>query len=154
MLFCIATTNHTNPKLRAKNIKRVEVLDRVGALQTLPNSYASTTKQVAEYYGVKPQAINGVINLNRKEVQEAGARKAGYDNLKGRLFEVAGSTKAWTEMRYSLGIASGDTNLYPKQAVLLIGFMLEGSVVAMKIRNLVLEKDDVFYIPVEKEEEY
>lgn len=52
-------------------------------------------------------------------------------------------------MRSDLGIATGDTNLYPKQAVLLIGFMLEGSVVAMKIRNLVLETSDDLFDDIE-----
>ena len=118
------------------------MLDRVYGLLMLPNSELATTKQVAEFYGVSPQDINSVIHLNRSEVNESGVKQARHCDLKERLFDLAGSTKAWTEMRRSLGIASSATNLYPKESVLLIGFLLEDSEVAEKVRKLVLGIND------------
>ena len=39
----------TNQKLRDKHANDIEVLDKVGELQTLPNSNSSTSKHIAEY---------------------------------------------------------------------------------------------------------
>lgn len=135
-----------NKELRAKHMNRVEVLERVGILSFLPNTEIATTKQIAEFYGVESQVINSLVNLNKEEVFDAGIKKVSHQVLKDKYFGLAGSTKEWIELRTRLGIATSLTNLHSKRAVLLIGFLLEGSEVAEKVRKLVLE--DIVTTPV------
>lgn len=139
----------TKPKLRAEHMNRVELLSQVGELERVPKTKYSTTKQVAEFYGVEPQAISYVTGTNRSEVFEAGVIKVKHQTLKDGLSHLCQAPKKWSDLRSKLGIASSITNLYPKQAVLLIGFILEKSPVADKLRELAIRQADLFEPNVE-----
>lgn len=131
------------PKLRAEHMNRIEVLDRVGDLQLLPNINLATTKQVAEFYSVEPQLISLIVSQNQKEVHGYGVEKTSYSELKESLFAIAGNGKEWTKLSRFYGISSSYTKLYSRKAVLNIGFLLEESVVAMKIRSMVKNTGEI-----------
>ena len=62
----------TNAKRREENMGRVEVLDKVGTLLSLPNTELYTTEMVANYYEVGIEAIKSLIHDNQDEIQKNG----------------------------------------------------------------------------------
>lgn len=50
----------------------------------------------------------------------------------------------WNEFRNEYGIAYNITNLFPKKAILLIGFILDKSPVADKLREITIRQEDLF----------
>lgn len=53
---------------------RTDVLDRVGALRTLPDDMHVTTPMVAEFYGVDVELIRYHVKANREELDSDGYR--------------------------------------------------------------------------------
>ena len=135
----------TNPTLRAEHINRIDLLSQVGELKRLPEARYSTTKQVAEFYGVSNKIINNAVAFNRHEIFNAGVKQYKYENIKNAFCEKSiVEEDNWNDFRNEYGIAYNITNLFPKKAVLLIGFILEKSPVADKLRELAVRQADLF----------
>ena len=140
----------TNPTLRAEHINRIDLLSQVGELKRLPEARYSTTKQVAEFYGVSNKIINNAVAFNRHEIFNAGVKQYKYENIKNAFCEKSiVEEDNWNDFRNEYGIAYNITNLFPKKAVLLIGFILEKSPVADKLRELAVRQADLFEPNVE-----
>ena len=140
----------TNPTLRAEHMNRVELLGQVGELKRLPKAKYSTTKQVAEFYNVSNQTINNAVALNRHEIFNAGVKQYKYENIKNAFCEKGLVEEGmWNNFRSENGIAKNITNLFPKKAVLLVGFILDKSPVADKLRDIAIRQADLFEPNVE-----
>ena len=142
----------TNPKVRAEHINRVGLLNEVGELKFLTDSKFTTLKHIAEFYGVSKEKINTVVALNRYEIFEAGVRQMRHNDLKQAFSKRLSLTyRGWHDFRTYHGISTSLANLYPKESVLLVGFILEESTVADKLREMVAKHNDIFETPyVEK----
>lgn len=132
-------------------MNRNEVLDRVGGLLLLPNTELATTKQVAEFYGVETKFISCVQRDDKSEVESNGMEKGLYAELKESLLAIAGTPKKWLELSRFYGIATGNTKLYSRKAVLNIGFLLDESVVAEEVRRLVMTTNVAVATPIKAE---
>lgn len=134
-----------SPKERLKHVNRINLLDKVGSIKLLKKTQYTTIKHIADFYCVATSKINTVVTQNRYEIFETGVRQIPYLGLKEKCCEKLSLTNStWNKFRLENGIAKHITNLYPKQAVLLIGLILEGSPVADKLRKLALEQEDIF----------
>ncbi|PHB28876.1 hypothetical protein [Bacillus toyonensis] len=120
---------------RDKLAGRIDVLEKVKDLLLLPNSEYATSKQVAEYYQVKPDYLRVIYQRHRKELFADGVTV-----LKGSgVSELKGSYQNDTRLE-ELGLGKHVTtiSLYPKRAILRIGMVLDKSVVAQEVRSRLL----------------
>ncbi|NEW33794.1 hypothetical protein GV791_14645 [Nocardia cyriacigeorgica] len=116
---------------------RVDVLDKVGALRTLPDDMHVTTDMVAEFYEVDRETILTVVKRNRDEIEGDGYRVV---------------TKGVFEETFKLNVSSRSARvaLFPRRAVLRVGMLLRDSVVARKVRDYLLDSEQtVRAMPVE-----
>jgi len=56
-------------QLRQKYLDKINVLEKVKDLLTLPGTEIMTTRQVAEYYEVTQEVIRDNIRRNREELE-------------------------------------------------------------------------------------
>lgn len=117
----------TNAKRREENMGRVEVLDKVGTLLSLPNTELYTTEMVANYYEVGIEAIKSLIHDNQDEIQ-----KNGYKVLNGD--ELSSLKKLCQIKSRARSLAT-----FTKRTVLNVGMLLRDSEIAKEIRSRLLD---------------
>ncbi|ANO05272.1 phage antirepressor KilAC domain-containing protein [Mycobacteroides immunogenum] len=106
---------------------RVEVLDKVGVLRTLPDDMNVTTEMVASFYDVPVKTIQTLVMRNREELDDDGL------NVVSRAdFELTFNMKAGR---------AGTFLIYPRRAVLRIGMLLRDSRVARQVRDHLLDSE-------------
>ena len=118
--------------LRAKNLDRIDVLEKVGTLLLLPNKEVATTKQVSEFFEVPLSTIKMAINEHKTELENNG------------LFILKGTKlkefKASFDSQYNgLSKINRELMLLPKRAILNIGMLLRDSEVAKRLREALLD---------------
>lgn len=86
-------------------MNRVEVLDEVGVLLLLPNTELATTKQVAGFYQVDRETINKLIQRNRDELEENGAKVMPHREIKALVNEDKLSP-------YKISVANGANRFF------------------------------------------
>ncbi|MFJ8460907.1 hypothetical protein ACIQ57_17450 [Lysinibacillus xylanilyticus] len=130
-------------------MNRTEVLDRVGGVLLLPNTEIATTKQVAEFYGVDYQVVNKLIQRNREELESNGVKVMPHREIKAMVYEDNMSLYK---------ISKRGATVFTKRAILLAGFMLRDSKIALEVRNQALniiesssDEHKTFEITKEKE---
>lgn len=111
---------------------RVDVLDKVGVLATLPDDMRATTDMVATFFEVPLDSIRTVVKRNRDELDGDG-----YQVVSRSDFE-----------RFGMDLSNLDpkvrsVGLYPRRAVLRIGMLLRDSVVARRVRDYLLTVEQV-----------
>lgn len=119
--------------LREKYINKLEVLDKVKKIVTLPNTELMTTKMVAEWYEVGEEAIKSLYARNRDELNENRAvtlRGTELHNLKTKLQDAT-----------LLGRANAVT-VYSKRALLNVGMLLAESEIARRVRAALLDQQE------------
>ena len=133
-------------EIRDKNIDRVEVLEQVKKLLTLPKSELTTVKGLCEYYSDVPEeTIKSCYKYNREEINNDGVRKYTKDNLLKLNFNFKtkrGGFDILDENGNPLTFASGSNDgilLFTKRAVLRIGMLLTGSKIAEEVRTRILD---------------
>jgi phage antirepressor YoqD-like protein len=124
-------TDLTSPAERgARNdlAARVDVLDKVGVLSTLPDDVHVTTDMVAEFYGVGRETVANTIKRNRDEFDEDGYRVV---------------TRGAFEERFEMNLPSSASMiaLFPRRAVVRVGMLLRDSDVAKRIRTYLLDTE-------------
>ena len=117
----------TNAKRREENMGRVEVLDKVGTLLSLPNTELYTTEMVANYYEVGIEAIKSLIHDNQDEIQ-----KNGYKVLNGD--ELSSLKKLCQIKSRARSLAT-----FTKRTVLNVGMLLRDSEIAKEVRSRLLD---------------
>lgn len=123
----------TVPEARAERdslATRVEVLDKVGALATLPDDMHVTTDMVASFYDVDADAIRWHVKNNRDELDDDG-----YRVVTRSMFEREFGSLSNLDSR-ARSIA-----LFPRRAVLRIGMLLRDSQVARRVRDYLLDSE-------------
>lgn len=126
----------TNPTLRAKHMNRVEVLEKVGGLLLLPNTELATTKQVADFYGVELNTLKQLIKRNSEELETNGVKMTSYLDIKESMDK--GYNMYTLNELGEYGISRRGSYIFNKRAILLVGFMLRDSKVALEVRNQAL----------------
>ena len=119
----------TNVKRREENMNRVEVLDKVKTLLSLPNTELYTTEMVANYYEVGIEAIQSLIKDNKEELKINGfklmKRSEILNVLKGQL--------------ENFKVPNRGMNMFTKRTVLNVGMLLRDSKIAQEVRSRLLD---------------
>lgn len=116
--------------LRESVIDRVDVLDKVKKLELLPDDVNLTVEMGANYYEVGIEAIKSLIKDNRKELEVDGLRTIKGAELKS-LKDLSLIPKNTPHLI-----------TFPRRALLRIGMMLQGSIIAKEVRSMLLNKEE------------
>lgn len=107
---------------------RIDVLDKVKVLRTLPDDMHVTTDMVAEFYEVPVKTIQTIVLRNREEFDEDG-----YRVVTRSAFEDAFKVK--------VSSSANSFALFPRRAVLRAGMLLRDSAPAGKVRGYLLDSE-------------
>ena len=114
--------------LRMDFIERLEVLDKVKSIIFFMETQICTTEQVAEYFEVSKGTLDSLVKDNKLELVENGMVSLTGVDLKSFKGDLGNPS--------SLKFASS-LNIFNKQSILKIAFLLTESEVALKIRNII-----------------
>lgn len=117
--------------LRESVLDRVEALDKVKALVTLPDGLHVTTRMVAEYFAVGERAVNAIIHRHRQELESNGFCVLHGSDLREFL-----SCNMQPSFSTGRGLA-----VYPRRAVLNVAMLLRDSDVARHVRTYLLDAE-------------
>ena len=121
-------------EMRSKFLERIDILETVGELLTLPNTDLMTTKMVAEFYKVSQDAIEKTTQRNRDELVGNGLKFMRYSEIKELV-----NTDNMSELK----ISRQGANVFAKRAVLNVGMLLRDSPVAKELRSQILNTLEV-----------
>lgn len=126
-----------SPSLRATHAGRVDVLDKVGAIQMLPDNTHVTTEMVAAFYEVPASTIESLAQANADELAANGRRVLAGAELREFATPFGGVA--------NLGVSAKARSLalYDRRAVLLVGMLLRDSAIARKVRQYLLDAEAV-----------
>jgi hypothetical protein len=127
--------------LRDTYAERVDALDKVKALELLPDGLHLTTEAVAAYFVVHRDAIHSVVRRHREELTANGLSVLRGSDL--RLFEMVNLTTS--KESYPQGRAR--LTLYTRRTVLNIAMLLRDSAVAQRVRTHLLDVEERFRQP-------
>lgn len=123
------------------NDERLEVLDKVKVIATLPNSEWSVVEQVANYYEVGIEAIKSLVKRNQSELISNGYKLLTGIEVKEIL--VSCNVNFTNNKGYfsvgDINFANRSNGLFNKRSILNIGMLLEESPVAKEVRSLLLD---------------
>ena len=132
-----------NRELREQMASRIEVLDKVKKIITLPNTDFMTTKMVAEYYDVDKTVIEKTVERNRQELNTDGLSLKNRENLLTDNMSVKTKRGGFDILNKEGQVIESGSNkgilLFPKRATLKVGMLLRDSEVAKEIRNRLLD---------------
>ncbi|MCP3925531.1 MAG: hypothetical protein GY714_23425 [Desulfobacterales bacterium] len=114
-------------------VDRVNVLDKIKKLITLPNTEILTAKMVSDYYEIDFKTLEKCMQRNKKELSENGLAYKTYKDLASLM----GNLKS--DIMSELKISRRGSNIFTKRAVLNIGMLLRDSKVAQEVRRLLLD---------------
>lgn len=115
---------------------RVEVLDKVKALELLPDGVHITARTAADYFEVGYEVVHKVVQRNRAELDSNGLVVLRGENL--LVFErdiLSLSNTGYPQVRAHL-------TLLPRRAVLNLAMLLRDSEVARRVRTYLLDVED------------
>lgn len=141
--------------LQNKLIDRIDVLDEIGCIELLPNTNLSTTKQVADFYGVNADAVRMLILNFRELLRKDGFKTCGANEI----IEIMNNESPENKIKLSKGkggyyldgeflIPYCKSGVFTKQAVLRVGMMLTESEVAERVRGKLLETNETVITPI------
>ncbi|MEU7254596.1 hypothetical protein AB0B21_02175 [Streptomyces rimosus] len=122
--------------MRDSVIGRVGVLDKVKALELLPDGLHVTTRMVAEYFEVGDRAVNSLMRRHRAELTANGMHVLKGSDL--RVFES--SNLKLSAGSYPQGRAH--LTLYTRRTILNIAMLLRDSEVARAVRTYLLDVEE------------
>jgi phage antirepressor YoqD-like protein len=123
----------TLPEARAERdslAARVDVLDKVGTLTTLPDDTHVTTDMVATFYEVDPDAVRWHVKNNREELDDDGYRVIARSEFEREFGSLS-----------NLDPRARSIALFPRRAVLRVGMLLRDSHVARQVRDYLLDAE-------------
>ncbi|RAG84902.1 restriction endonuclease [Streptacidiphilus pinicola] len=123
--------------MRARVCERVEVLDKVKALQLLPDGMHVTTALVAEYFEVEFEAIKKIVQRHREELESNGMTVLRGEALVGFERDILSlSNKSYPQALRS------NLTLLNRRAVLNVAMLLRDSDVARRVRVYLLDVEE------------
>ncbi|SPF40778.1 conserved hypothetical protein [Candidatus Desulfosporosinus infrequens] len=117
--------------LRESVIDRTDALDKVKVLAMLPDVLHVSVEMAGNYYEVPKETIHSLIFDNREEVESDGLRILKGDEL-----------ISFKEMGV-IGKNTSSFTIIPRRAILRIGMLLRDSVVAQRVRNYLLNVEEI-----------
>ncbi|MEV5394413.1 hypothetical protein AB0K56_29210, partial [Nocardia farcinica] len=126
----------TTPDARSRRdalAARVDVLDKVGVLRTLPDDMHVTTDMVADFYEVDRETVLKVVQRNRDELDDDGFRVIG----RREVVDILSRTPDELGMPRNAPTMS----LFPRRAVLRVGMLLRDSPIARQVRDMLLNAE-------------
>ncbi|WP_328318443.1 hypothetical protein [Streptomyces sp. NBC_00388] len=126
--------------LRADHLGRVDVLDKVEALQLLPDGLHVTTEGVATYFSVQKGAVHSLVRRHRAELESNGLVTLKGHDL--RVFEVSNLTTSSSSHAESYPQGRAHLRLFSRRTVLNIAMLLRDSEVARRVRNHLLDTEE------------
>ena len=122
--------------MRARVCDRVETLDKVKALQLLPDGMHVTTALVAEYFEVEFEAVKKIVQRHREELESNGMTV-----LRGEaLVAFERDNMSLSNKSYPQALRSNLT-LFSRRAVLNVAMLLRDSDVARRVRVYLLDAE-------------
>ncbi|WP_344461401.1 hypothetical protein [Kitasatospora kazusensis] len=115
--------------MRGTLVERTEALDKVKALELLPDGLHVTTRMVADYFEVHEEAVNSVVRRHRDELRDSGLAV-----LKGADLQHFLVVNVTTRKPPGRGLA-----VFPRRAVLNVAMLLRDSEVARAVRQRLLD---------------
>ena len=128
-------------------LSRIETLEKVKHLFTIPGTDFMTTRQVAEYYEVDIDAVRRVYQRHKAEIDSDGTavkKSADFcDDVRAEQpVQPKGCTRGVTSLVFRNGVAieinNYGTRVFSRRAVLRIGMLMPGSKVATEVRTQLL----------------
>ena len=128
-------------------LSRIETLEKVKHLFTIPGTDFMTTRQAAEYYEVDIDAVRRVYQRHKAEIDSDGTavKKAAdfCDDVRAEQpVQPKGCTRGVTSLVFRNGVAieinNYGTRVFSRRAVLRIGMLMPGSKVATEVRTQLL----------------
>lgn len=139
--------------LRDVAIERLEVLDKVKQVMTIPRMEMLVSNQVADYFGVTREVVKKVYQNNRDEIESDGVLHMSSAEFEtsdrwGNCFPTKVPSKAKGIVRYRVDDMTVNLNgranlLFSKRAVLRIAMLLRDSEIAKEIRTQLLNVVEV-----------
>lgn len=114
---------------------RIDVLDKVSVLATLPDDMHCTAVQAARFYEVSPEVIRQTIARNRDEFDADGYAVIKRAEVSDKL--------SLTPDQVGMPLNAGSIALLPRRAVLRAGMLLRDSPIARQVRDYLLTVEDV-----------
>lgn len=134
-----------NKDLRNKLINRVDTLEKVKNLITLPKTKLLTTKMVMEFYEISYEAINKTLQRNREELLENGMVYMSFKEIKSEIFNQDLKSELDESIELTpkgLGLSPKGSFIFTLRAVLNVGMLLRDSKIAKEVRNQLLNVFD------------
>lgn len=116
---------------RNRLAERVDVLNKVKELVTLPGDVYCSTMIVADFYEVDSSSIRTLIERHVGEFESDGYRTVSRADVS----LVTGLT--WAELGFPA--KAHTAALFPRRAVLRVGMLLRDSAVARRVRDMLLD---------------
>ncbi|WP_328311684.1 hypothetical protein OG432_16455 [Streptomyces sp. NBC_00442] len=126
--------------LRADHLGRVDVLEKVRALQVLPDGIHLSTEAVARYFDVPTEALNSVVKRHRDELHTNGMRTLKGSEL--QVFEMANLAISNDGRPSSYPQGRAHLRLFTRRAVLNVAMLLRDSEVARCVRTYLLDTEE------------
>lgn len=140
-----------NKELREQCANRIDVLEKVKHVFTIPNTDVMTLTQVAEFYDVPLDTINTCYKRNESEIDSNGVvlmTPKTYKEILNRTACPIKNSSDYTQMNgkmiihvdknIDIMIPNRGIKVFPIRAVLNIGMLLEQSTVAHEVRRQLL----------------
>lgn len=112
---------------------RTDVLDKVGALATLPDDVHATADQVATFYETTREVIRQTVLRNKDEFDTDGYRVLTRAEVSDEL--------SLTPDELGMPRTAPSMSLFPRRAVLRVGMLLRDSPVARRVRDYLLDSE-------------
>jgi len=122
--------------LRDEVVAKTYVLEKVKFLRLLPDNQHATTEMVANFYEVPVNTVRQVLVRHKDEFKEEGVKKVTRKELYG-LPEFASDKLSLA----NIGNKVRNIVLIPRRGILRVGMLLEGSEVAKKVRDYLLNAE-------------
>ncbi|MCX5387633.1 hypothetical protein [Streptomyces sp. NBC_00083] len=126
--------------LRADHLGRVDVLEKVRALQLLPDGLHVTTEGVAQYFAVHKDAVHSIVRRHREELTSNGMTTLSGNDL--RVDDVVKLTTPPCATPESYPQGRSHLRLFTRRTVLNIAMLLRDSEVARCVRTYLLDTEE------------
>ncbi|MFG2718731.1 hypothetical protein ACGFW5_10580 [Streptomyces sp. NPDC048416] len=126
--------------LRADHLGRVDVLEKVKALQVLPGGLHVTTEGVAQYFAVHKEAVHSVVRRHRDELTINGMITLSGDDL--CVDDVVKTTTSSDINPESYPQGRSHLRVFTRRAVLNLAMLLRDSEVARQVRTYLLDAEE------------
>ena len=135
-----------NIDIRNELINRVDVLNRVKKVLTLPCTEVMTMQQVADFYEVPLNTVESCYNRNKNEIDMDGVvvmtpktykefLKTSGKSLKNGYTQLNGRMVVYIDDNTDVIIPNRGVKVFPENAILRTGMLLTESAVALEVRT-------------------